>query len=362
MRNDTVPGIVLGRLFLKMTRGIFNFSKRIMTIHPDCYSFHDDTDNSDNSEDDWDAILEEIDFGDIPKIDWLELPPYVCSIRKNSKNKEKTKGNYKMTYSDEGPSLNITQPLTQKEMTYEALEKDILERITILQESRAITETLKYGDQHKKLLDSVLMDKLKLDEEVEEEAAKEVIRNYKTLREKNDPVVFVLHIRIGGKYDTHALADIGSNINILTYGIYEKIGKGEDKPIEIKIKMLDHSKAKPMGILTGVLCQVGVTIILARFLILNSKDVPIVMGRSFLYTCGGIINTIKGTTSTFDGVCHKKFPMAALKNKQEKKDSDDKEEIIKEKDKNGNPFYDLSFEKYLDCDNPMDQTPPFKKH
>ncbi|GJY50325.1 ribonuclease H-like domain-containing protein [Tanacetum coccineum] len=60
------------------------------------------------------------------------------------------------------------------------------------------------------------MDKLKLDEEVEEdeeEDAKEVIRNYKTLREKNDPGVFVLSIRIEGKYDTHALADTGSNIN-----------------------------------------------------------------------------------------------------------------------------------------------------
>nr|GEX02253.1 hypothetical protein [Tanacetum cinerariifolium] len=41
------------------------------------------------------------------------------------------------------------------------------------------------------------MDKLKLDEEVEEdkeEAAKEVIRNYKTLSEMNDPGVFVLPI------------------------------------------------------------------------------------------------------------------------------------------------------------------------
>ncbi|GJT27089.1 hypothetical protein Tco_0907364 [Tanacetum coccineum] len=131
---------------------------------------------------------------------------------KNSKIKEKIKGNYKMTYSDEGPSLNITKPLNKKEMTHEALEKDILKRITILQESRPIIETLKYSDQHKKLLDSVLMDKLKLDEEVEE-AAKEVIRNYKTLREKIDLGVFVLSIHIKGKYDTHALDDTGSNIN-----------------------------------------------------------------------------------------------------------------------------------------------------
>ncbi|GKF79412.1 hypothetical protein Tco_0234980, partial [Tanacetum coccineum] len=133
IRDDTVLGIVLGRSFLKMTGGIVDFGKGIMTIYPDSDSFYDDTVNSDDSKDDWDAILEGIDFRDIPKIDGLKLTLYVCSMGKNSKNKEKTKGNYKMTYSDEGPSLNITGLLNQKEMTHEALEKDILERITILQ-------------------------------------------------------------------------------------------------------------------------------------------------------------------------------------------------------------------------------------
>ncbi|GKC69695.1 hypothetical protein Tco_1115578 [Tanacetum coccineum] len=53
-----------------------------------------------------------------------------------------------------------------------------------------IIETLKINDQHKKLLDSVLLDKLKLDGEfeLEEEAAiEEVIRSYKDIKEKNDP-------------------------------------------------------------------------------------------------------------------------------------------------------------------------------
>nr|GEY89673.1 hypothetical protein [Tanacetum cinerariifolium] len=68
----------------------------------------------------------------------------------------------------------------------------------------------------KKLLDSVMLDKLKLDGEVEideEEATEEVIRSYKMIREKNDPRVFVLPIRIKEKFYTHDLADTGSNIN-----------------------------------------------------------------------------------------------------------------------------------------------------
>ncbi|GJU82957.1 reverse transcriptase domain-containing protein [Tanacetum coccineum] len=183
-------------------------------------------------------------------------------------------------------------------------------------EPRSIIETLKSSDQHKKLLDSVLLDKLILDEEVkleEEAATEEVIRSYKAIKEKNDPGVFVLLIRIEVKFDFLALADTSSNIYVLPYRIYAKLGRDQVKPVTNKITMLDHSKAEPMGILRDVLCQVGVTTIIAKKLILDipiDRDVPIVVGRSFLYTYGSILNTIKGTTSTFDGVCHQKFYVA----------------------------------------------------
>ncbi|GJZ87536.1 hypothetical protein Tco_0659146 [Tanacetum coccineum] len=68
-------------------------------------------------------------------------------------------------------------------MSREAIEKDIYDRILILQEPRPIIKTLNFSDQHKKLL-NVLLDKLKLDGEVkidEEEAIEEVIRGYKTI-------------------------------------------------------------------------------------------------------------------------------------------------------------------------------------
>ncbi|GJR70973.1 retrotransposon ORF1 [Tanacetum coccineum] len=265
-----------------------------------------------------------------------------------------------MTYSDEGPSLIVKQPLTQEEMSREATKKDIYERTLILQEPRPIIETLKFSDQNKKLLDSILLDKLKLDGEVEmdeEETTEEIIRSYKTIREKNNPRVFVLPIPIKAKFDTHALADTGSNINVTPYHIYEKLGREEVKLVDKKITMLDHSKADPIGILEDVLCQVGVTTILAKFLILDipvDKDMPIVVGRSFLYTCGGIINIIKGTTSIFDGVCHQNFYVAAVRYKHEESDDDEEEYCVK-RDKNGKPIYDPKFIKYLNCDDPMDR-------
>ncbi|GJX76241.1 hypothetical protein Tco_0323052 [Tanacetum coccineum] len=245
-----------------------------------------------------------------------------------------------MSYSNEGPSLTYKKPLTQEEVSRENMAKDIYERIMILKEPRPIIETLKFSDQHKKLLDSVLLDKLKLDGEVEleeEAATEEVIRNYKAIKEKKDLGVSVMSIRIKAKFDFHALADI----------------------------------VEPMGIIKDVLCQIGVTMILAKFLILDilvDRDVLIVVGRSFLYTCGSILNIIKGTTSIFDGVCHQNFYLAKVRNNHGESDSDDEEEYILKRDKNGNPFYGPIRAKYLSCDDHMKRAltlqetlNPFKK-
>ncbi|GJS85992.1 hypothetical protein Tco_0752533 [Tanacetum coccineum] len=212
-------------------------------------------------------------------------------------------------------------------------------------EPRPIIKTLKFSDQHKKLLDSVLLDKLKLDGEVEleeEAATEEVIRT-----------------------------DTDSNINVMPYPIYAKLGKDQVKQVSQKITMLDHSKAKPIGILRDVLCQVGVTTIIAKILILDihvDRDVPIVVGRIFLYTCGSILNIIKGTTSTFDGVCHQKFYVAQVRNNHGESDSDDEEEYYLKRDEMGKPFYGPNCAKYLNCDDPLDRAlalqealNPFKK-
>ncbi|GJT95050.1 hypothetical protein Tco_1090568 [Tanacetum coccineum] len=133
-----------------------------------------------------------------------------------------------MKYNDEGPSLTINCALTHEEISREELEKDLSERIVILNEPRPIIETLKYEDRYKKILDTILLDKLKLDGELEleeVEANKEMIREYKAIKEKEDPGVFVLPIRLEGRFDTHDLADTGSNINIIPYRIFKELGR-----------------------------------------------------------------------------------------------------------------------------------------
>nr|GFB81690.1 hypothetical protein [Tanacetum cinerariifolium] len=75
-----------------------------------------------------------------------------------------------------------------------------------------------------------------------------------------------------GKVNENALADTGSDINTMPYRIYETLGREEIKKVDRGITMINHTQEKAMGMLTNVLCQVGVTTIIAKFLIL---DIPI---------------------------------------------------------------------------------------
>ncbi|GJV71603.1 hypothetical protein Tco_1491598 [Tanacetum coccineum] len=321
--DDIGPGVVLGRSFLRLTKGIVDFGNRIITIYPDPeFSNYDDSDKANKSKDDWDVILKGIDFEDIQEIDRLELPPYVCNIGKSSKNKKKPSKNYKMKYDDKGHYLTVNRVLTRKELSREELEKDLWERIVILNEPRPIIETLKYGERYKKVLDTILLDKLKLDGELELEevvANEEMIREYKAIKEKDD---------------------------------HEHV-----KPVSHNVSMLNHSESEPMGMLKDILCQVGVITVIARFLILDMPVdciVAIIIERSFLHTCGGIINTLKGTTSTFDGVCHQKFYVAKIQNNGEESDSDDEEEYYLKRDEMGRPLYGPNIISYFDRNDPME--------
>ncbi|GJY65937.1 putative reverse transcriptase domain-containing protein [Tanacetum coccineum] len=88
-----------------------------------------------------------------------------------------------------------------------------------------------------------------------------------------------------GKVNENALADTGSDINTMPYRIYETLGREEIKKIDRGIIMINHTHAEAIGKLSNVLCQVGVTTIIAKFLILDipiDHDAPIVVGRGFL--------------------------------------------------------------------------------
>ncbi|GJV90804.1 hypothetical protein Tco_1538617 [Tanacetum coccineum] len=184
-------------------------------------------------------------------------------------------------------------------------------------------------DKHKKLLDSVLLDKLKLDGEFELEEeiiGEELIKRYKAIKEKEDPGVFMLHIRLEGKYNYRSLVDTVSNINMLPYRIYELLERDKVKPKSNKVRMLDHLNAKTMERLLNVLCQVRVTTILVNFMLL---DVP------------------------FD----QDIPSYGFKvrNVHAKSNSDDDEDYCLKRDDSGKPFHGPNRPKYLECEDLIDR-------
>ncbi|GKD37406.1 hypothetical protein Tco_1257613 [Tanacetum coccineum] len=199
-----------------------------------------------------------------------------------------------------------------------------------------------YNDKYKEILDEIWKDKVELDGKTmkeDEEAVKRI--KGEALKEKDDPGAFIFPIRLEGKVNENALADTGSYINTMHYRIYEILGREEMKKIDRGITMINHTQAEAMRKLSNVLCQVGVTTIIAKFLIL---DIPI--DRDALIVVATRFDVLRTTKS----------------------DSDDDEEYVIKRNKFGAPIYGQKPTPYLNCTNPEDRssamqtvTNPFRK-
>ncbi|GJR49654.1 hypothetical protein Tco_1400175 [Tanacetum coccineum] len=146
-----------------------------------------------------DLLLDDLDFGDILDIEGIEVPPLMCKIGKNSRNKRKQLEKYRLICSDIRPSLSTGKPLTHEEAKREALAIDICRRYYLLEEERPVIKTMAYNDKYKKILDGICIDKMKLDGERKKEEEEAIIRiKREALIEKEDPRAFVIPIRLEG--------------------------------------------------------------------------------------------------------------------------------------------------------------------
>nr|GEW20132.1 hypothetical protein [Tanacetum cinerariifolium] len=255
---------------------------------------------------------------------------FVCKMGKISRNKRKQLENYKLTYSDMGPLMSTGTPLTQEKAEREALAISIYERYSLLEDERPVIETMAYSDKYNKILDEICLDKMKLDGMRKKEEDAIIKIKGEAFIEKEDPKAFVIPICLEGKINLNALADTGSDIN-----------------------------AEPMGLLSDVLCQVGVTTIIAKVLILDmpvNRDTLILVGRGFLCTCGSILNTIDNITSTFDRICHQTFRAAKTSLDNAESDNDDEEEYVIQRNKFGASIYEPKPARYLNCNDLLDQS------
>ncbi|GJS32517.1 retrotransposon ORF1 [Tanacetum coccineum] len=215
--------------------------------------------------------------------------------------------NLNLFYQDIGPSSSVEGHLTQEEAAKEALAIRTSQKFALLEEERPVIETMAYHDKYKKILDEIWKDKVELDGKTvkeEEEAVKRI--KGEALKEKDDPGAFIFPIRLEGKVNKNALADTGSDINTMSYRIYETLGREEMKKIDRGITMINHTRAEAMGKLSIVLCQVGITTIIAKFLILDitiDRDAPIV---SVIKPCAARIRFLEEAGS--DSVDEERLP------------------------------------------------------
>ncbi|GKC11505.1 hypothetical protein Tco_1008287 [Tanacetum coccineum] len=188
--DDVEPGVVFGRSFLRLTKAIADFGNETVMIYPELDPFLVSFDEGENIRDDWDLLLDDLNFGDILDIDKVDVPQFVCKMGKNSRNKRKQLEKYQLIYSDIGPSMSTRTPLTQEEDEREALAISIYERYSILEEERPIIETIAYSDKYKKILDEICVDKRKLDGMNKEEEEAIIRIKGEALIEKDDPGAF----------------------------------------------------------------------------------------------------------------------------------------------------------------------------
>ncbi|GJX09857.1 hypothetical protein Tco_0199716 [Tanacetum coccineum] len=130
--DDVEPRVVFGKSFLRLTKAIAYFRTGTVIIYPKLDPFLVSSEEEEKIGDEWDLLLDDLDFGDIPDIEGVDVPQFVCKMRKSSRNKRKQLENYKLTYSNIGPSMSSGKPLTQEEAERKVLAISIYERYTLL--------------------------------------------------------------------------------------------------------------------------------------------------------------------------------------------------------------------------------------
>ncbi|GJT17860.1 agenet domain-containing protein [Tanacetum coccineum] len=304
----------------------------MVLLHP----FEEDSEKTEKSSDDWDQLLD-FNFDDVPN-SGEELPPFVCKMGKSNRNKKRAIENLNLFYQDIGPSSSTGRHLTQEEAAKEELAIRISQRYALLEEERHVIETMAYNEKYKKILNEIWKDKVELDGKTVKEDEKAVKRiKGEALKEKDDPGAFIFPIRLEGKVNKNALVDTGSDINTMPYRIFETLGREDTKKVDRGITMINHTQAEAMGKLSNVICQVGVTTIIAKFLILDipiDRDALIVVGRDSFIRWVAYLTPQKEFFSTFDGVYHQTFRATRFDVlRTAESDSDDEEEYVIKRNK-----------------------------
>ncbi|CAM8905954.1 unnamed protein product [Rhodiola kirilowii] len=127
---------------------------------------------------------------------------------------------------------------------------------------------------------------------------------------RKDSGSFSIPCDIGGITIHRALCDLGASVSIMPYSLYSKLNLGDLCPTNISICLADHSCRLPKGILKDVPVKVKNIYIPADFIVLEiseDTDIPIFLGRPFLYTARVVIDMDRGSIALRVGSEHVVF-------------------------------------------------------
>ncbi|GKB81679.1 reverse transcriptase domain-containing protein, partial [Tanacetum coccineum] len=107
-----------------------------------------------------------------------------------------------------------------------------------------------------------------------------------------DPKSFNIPCNFNKTFSCNALADLGANINLMTYSLYAKLSLETLKPTKMSVRLADRSFQYLVGIAENMLVEVGKFTFPVDFVILEIEEdskVPLLLGQPFLHTADVVI-------------------------------------------------------------------------
>ncbi|XP_070031724.1 uncharacterized protein [Nicotiana tomentosiformis] len=148
-----------------------------------------------------------------------------------------------------------------------------------------------------KFLKEILTKKRK----IEETLVIKIIEHYSTILQNKlpqkcgDPGGFTIPYSLGTLNFDKSLCDSGASINLMPLSIYRKLENklGEIRSALIFLQLVDQKTIIPKGIVEDVLVRVDKFVFPIDFIVVKmeeNKEVPLILGRTFLATSRAILD------------------------------------------------------------------------
>jgi hypothetical protein len=124
-----------------------------------------------------------------------------------------------------------------------------------------------------------------------------IIIQHKVPPKYKDPGSPTISCTIGEYLVELALFDLGANINLLSFNVYQQMGLGDLKPTSITLQLANRSVRTPREIVEDVIIKIENFYYPVDFIILDTEPtlhpdngIPIILGRPFLVIANVLIN------------------------------------------------------------------------